>query len=114
MFDTRQFVIEYMSTKYGKLKLKVHPYRYWRRKIWTFFDDSSSSLAAYIWAVFIIVIIIFSTVAYCVETLPYYAENSQDSNSPFTIIEAVNVSIFTFEFVMRLLTVPSQRQFWSK
>lgn len=114
MFDTRQYVINYMAKKYGRRKVMVHPLKYWRRKVWLFFDDSNSSLGAYLWAIFIIVVIMFSTVTFCVETLPYYNTNSDTKDDPFSIIEIVNVSIFTFEFVLRLLTVPNQKMFWSK
>lgn len=79
-----------------------------RNKLWIFLDVPQSSRLAFVWAMFIMFLIILSAVAFCVETFPTFTANPRPA---FFYIETVVVLIFTVEFLARLITCPSKVQF---
>jgi hypothetical protein len=79
-----------------------------RDRMWAVLDDPSSSTLAYCFAVFVMLMICLSSVAFVVETLP-----TLSSTDPkiWSTIELVCISIFTAEFSGRLLCCPDQLAF---
>eukprot|EP00095_Tigriopus_kingsejongensis_P001282 maker-scaffold359_size197282-snap-gene-0.26 protein:Tk01282 transcript:maker-scaffold359_size197282-snap-gene-0.26-mRNA-1 annotation:"voltage-gated potassium" len=66
-------------------------------------------------AIISITFIIISTVVLTLNTLPYFSARSQEDHEkdypPFSLLEAIYMSWFTFEFVIRLLSCPSKIKF---
>ena len=74
----------------------------WRANIWDFMDNPNSSNAAYVTYISVLVIILISCTAFCLETV-----NSLDHLSNiFHFIEVFSVVCFTIEYVIRLLCAP--------
>ncbi|KAK2184898.1 hypothetical protein NP493_249g06024 [Ridgeia piscesae] len=97
-----------------------------RRKIWLFCEEPDSSRAAKLFAIVSVICILISIVSFCVETLPQFerdlCQNSTvlenggveievNFNDVFFVLEAICVSWFTAEFVMRLVSCPSKMTF---
>eukprot|EP00297_Palpitomonas_bilix_P000084 CAMPEP_0113887464 /NCGR_PEP_ID=MMETSP0780_2-20120614/12229_1 /TAXON_ID=652834 /ORGANISM="Palpitomonas bilix" /LENGTH=895 /DNA_ID=CAMNT_0000876001 /DNA_START=242 /DNA_END=2929 /DNA_ORIENTATION=+ /assembly_acc=CAM_ASM_000599 len=78
-----------------------------RLKVYYFFEDPSSSLAAMIIGWVILVLILLSSIAMVVESMPEYRQNKL----PFFIIDCVCILVFTLEFVLRFATCPSKKVF---
>jgi len=83
-----------------------------RSKIWTLLDDPSSSKAAGLLTIFILILILFSTITFCLETLPYFYEPNTKKTSVWYILEAFCIAVFTFELVLRILTCPELGNFF--
>lgn len=64
-------------------------------------NDPASSFPAMVIGVFILCLIVISTVTFCMETLPWYYDPDPGINT-FFVIEALCIAIFTVEFVARL------------
>lgn len=83
--------------------------------LWDLFEKPHTSLGARIVAIISITFIIISTVVLTLNTLPYFSARSQEDHEkdypPFALLEAVYMSWFTFEFVIRLLSCPSKVKF---
>eukprot|EP01094_Clydonella_sp_ATCC50884_P023931 TRINITY_DN5874_c0_g1_i1.p1 TRINITY_DN5874_c0_g1~~TRINITY_DN5874_c0_g1_i1.p1 ORF type:complete len:358 (-),score=52.05 TRINITY_DN5874_c0_g1_i1:52-1125(-) len=63
------------------------------------------SFQAQIWSFFIIILIIVSVVMFMIETLPKF---TKDPEPTFFYIETVIVAVFTFEFIMRIISAPDK------
>ena len=110
-----------------------------QRKIWTLFEYPESSRWASILGKFSILVIIMSTITFCMETMPsishkvyedceenrsaIFSSNISDFNNTevhcvtaergkyWSTIEAVYVTWFTFEYLIRLITSPNKVKF---
>jgi len=63
-------------------------------------NDPGSSRPAMFIGVFILCLIVISTVTFCLETLPWYYDPNPGFNA-FFVIEALCIAIFTVEFILR-------------
>lgn len=81
-----------------------------RRILWGFLDYPKSSLPARIWATTNIIIIIVSVVNLVWESLPRYREKPSNT---FFIVDAVCVSYFTLDLVLRVINMPNLKDFIS-
>jgi len=97
----------------------------WQRNLWLLCEEPASSLAARVFAVVSIACIMTSIINFCLETLPTFDRpaclnltGSADPgdlvpnyNDAFFIVEAICVTWFTFEFILRLVSCPSKFAF---
>lgn len=83
-----------------------------RQKLWRFLDDPGSSRAAMMFTMCMLCLIIFSTVTFCLETLPQYYEHEPSSSSVWFIMEATCIAIFTAEFIGRISSTPDLRNYF--
>ena len=58
-------------------------------------------------------LIIFSTVTFCLETLPNFYEHETDTTSVWFIMEATCIAVFTAEFLGRLASTPDLRNYFN-
>ena len=62
-----------------------------------------------------ITFIVLSTVVLTLNTLPYFDKRDENNNErdypPFALLEAIYMSWFTFEFLIRLISCPSKVKF---
>ena len=72
-----------------------------RERIFSFFEDPTSSKGSFVWSVFILFMIVTSTVVFCVQSQTQYIQS--DANI-WVVLEIVFVSVFSFEYVIRLAT----------
>lgn len=83
----------------------------WKVKLWALMDDPTSSSGAAAVAIFVLVLITYSTATFCVQTLHgQYVEDLQ-TDSFWYISEAVCIAIFTVEAVLRLASCPSKWEY---
>ena len=81
-----------------------------RRLIWMTFEHAQSSSFAYALSVFYIFLILASSLAFCLETLPKY-QSDAGAQDIFYGIEVFCVVMFTIEYVLRSLCCPVWRKF---
>ncbi len=86
-----------------------------RADVWEVFEQPSSSALARVWMVFIICVIVLSTVLTVMLTMPEYYDDGVNVNgaagsSLFWLEFAVGV-VFTVEFLGRALTTPNWKAF---
>ena len=83
--------------------------------LWDLFEKPPTSLGARIVAIISITFIVISTVVLTLNTLPYFnREREQDHEKdfpPFALLEAVYMSWFSFEFIIRFVSSPSKIKF---
>ena len=77
--------------------------------MWIFFDDPDSSRAAYITSIFILALILMSSVTFCLETMSAFEAAEHVHN--FFVIECLCIVAFTLEYLLKLLCCPNVRQF---
>ena len=65
------------------------------------FEDPNSSPQAYMLAVVILILIIMSSVTFCLETV-HYIQNSESAMDAISFLDKVFIGIFTAEYVLRL------------
>lgn len=80
-----------------------------RRSIWLLMDDPMSSGMARLMALLIVITILVSTISFCVETLPGIHKKHDQL---FDEIEVWCVSLFTIEFLLRLVCTPEPGKFF--
>lgn len=105
----------------------------WQQKLWLLLEYPSSSTAAKVIAVLSLLIILLSIINFCLETLPMFDKHScvldnstwvemdgklqpvqiLDRNSPFFIIECLCAFWFTNEIILRFVSTPSLKQFFT-
>ena len=79
-----------------------------RQRIWHLLDDPTSSHAAKVIAFVVLAMIVLSTAAFVVQTLPQFVW----STAPYWLaIEYSTITVFTLEFGLRLLCCPSLKKF---
>ena len=108
--------LEFYGLRQRKKKVeRVLPKNEYQRKVWELFEypDTSNYARAIAWLSCTVVLL--SIVLFCVETLPKFAKDNEetttDPNSPFFIMEAICIAWFTFEYVVRLLSSPIKTKF---
>ena len=105
--------------------LSPHPYIQedlfppgWRGRIqkylWDLFENPHTSIAARAVAIISVCAIILATIVLTLNTLPYFQEKEDKIGGDyavFAIMEAVYISWFTLEFVIRLVCCPQKKHF---
>ena len=81
-----------------------------RSRTWTLLDDPSSSKAARAVSVATLALILISSLAFCLETMPQLTA-SADARLAFHTIESMCVGLFTLEYFLRLAACPNTRAF---
>lgn len=108
-------------------KRKSVPTNAWLRMLWLVCEEPDSSVSAKIFAIASIACIMVSITNFCVETLPAFERPlcvnlsvdgdppgyrvQPNYHDPFFVVETVCVVWFTVEFLLRLLSCPSKRNF---
>ena len=85
-----------------------------QRRLWNLFEHPHTSLLARIIGIISVSCIFISTIILTLDTLPYFKEHESQIDgefAAFVIIEAVYMAYFTVEFIIRLITCPSKRDF---
>ena len=82
----------------------------WRRKTYQFFSDPSSSRGALYFSIYMNLLIVFSTLAFCLQTVPTLNNSSGDTAVWWTI-EIFVTAQFTFEYTIRLVCAPNRKAF---
>ena len=75
-------------------------------------NDPTSSTAALVIGVVILVLIVVSTITFCLETIPWYYDPEPGYNV-FFVIESFCISLFTIEFTARIAVSRNRREFMS-
>ena len=83
-------------------KLEVSTLERFRAITWDFMENPNSSRAAYVVSVSILLLILLSSITFCMETV----ESLKDSRPAFYIIEVVAIVCFTVEYLIRLFSCP--------
>eukprot|EP00277_Geminigera_cryophila_P005614 CAMPEP_0179414308 /NCGR_PEP_ID=MMETSP0799-20121207/5592_1 /TAXON_ID=46947 /ORGANISM="Geminigera cryophila, Strain CCMP2564" /LENGTH=495 /DNA_ID=CAMNT_0021186897 /DNA_START=59 /DNA_END=1542 /DNA_ORIENTATION=- len=94
-----------MSSSRIESEVDDTPMRKARLAVWNALGDPSSSTVAYLFFVLILTLILISCVAFVVETIPSYCCGRYANI--FDAIENVCVVAFTFEYMARLIVVPT-------
>ena len=86
-----------------------------QKLLWELFERPHTSLGARVVALISITFIVLSTVVLTLNTLPYFDKRDENNNErdypPFALLEAIYMSWFTFEFLIRLISCPSKVKF---
>lgn len=80
-----------------------------RIQLWSLMSDPDSSRAAYIISVTILILIMLSSVTFCLETMDEF--KTDQSESAFSYIEVYCIVVFTIEFALKLISAPRLREF---
>jgi len=80
-------------------------------RIYIFLSEPSSSLSAKVFAIFMMSIIVLSTLTFCLESLPWYFSPHGGEFTVWFFIEATCIVIFTIELTVRLTVCPSKVTF---
>ncbi|QDZ25179.1 voltage-gated ion channel protein [Chloropicon primus] len=83
-----------------------------REKLWTTLDDPGSSRLAGTITLFLLLLILLSTVNFCLETLPYFYTPSNECDNVWCYLECICISCFTVEIGLRLFSCPSYRMYF--
>ena len=75
-------------------------------------NEPTSSVAATAIGVLVLVLIVLSTVTFCVETIPWLYDPNPPLTSAFWVIECCCIILFTAEFSARAWATPDPRAFW--
>jgi len=89
------------------------PQKTFKERLWDLLDDPGSSRGAFLVTVFLLILIIFSTITFCMETLPVFYEHETTASSIWYLMEATCIGIFTIEFFLRLASTPSLRTYFN-
>ena len=113
-FGISEFVIAQYREDEGVIAEdeKPMPKNLLRRKIWLLVEYPESSKQAKIVSIISILVIIISITIFCMETLPTFANLTEEVNvninDPFFLIETVCNLWFILEILIRLLSSPSK------
>ncbi|KAK3280967.1 hypothetical protein CYMTET_11217, partial [Cymbomonas tetramitiformis] len=80
-----------------------------RIQLWSLMSDPDSSRAAYSISVTILILIMLSSVTFCLETMDEF--KTDQSETAFSYIEVYCIVVFTVEFVLKLISAPRLREF---
>ncbi|XP_068706742.1 potassium voltage-gated channel protein Shaker-like [Montipora foliosa] len=123
--------VDHLSASQEDVETEILPESPHKRKLWLWFEYPRSSQAARRLAIWSIFVIVFSTIIFCIETLPALqirksfvsdkynmpiTQHSPVANDPgqldyWFIMEAIFVAWFTFEYFVRLYSAPSLLNF---
>ncbi|KAK9829170.1 hypothetical protein WJX72_004285 [[Myrmecia] bisecta] len=76
----------------------------WRQKGHSLLTQPESCREAYMVSIAIMLIIVASSVTFCLETMPRFGDNS--SQHIFWVFELVSIVVFTTEYVLKIATAP--------
>ena len=85
--------------------------------LWKLLEYPQSSTAAKFLAVIEIVVIVLAVASFCIETLPQFHDSIREgwkenkTAAVFFAIEASCMVVFTFEFILRVISCPNKLQF---
>jgi len=82
-----------------------------REQIWIMMDDPSSSPVAKLITCASLLLIVFSTATFCIESLPQFYTPKTDQTSWWYIAEGICISFFTLEAIVRLCTCPNVKEY---
>ncbi|XP_023336409.1 potassium voltage-gated channel protein Shab [Eurytemora carolleeae] len=88
-----------------------------QKVLWDLFEHPHTSMSARVIGIVSVTCIFISTVILTLETLPYFQEHEDQTLGEFSVfamIEAVYMSWFTLEFLVRLVCCPSKVDFLKK
>jgi len=77
-------------------------------RLWDFVDAPSSSPGAQVFSIFIMALILFSVVTFCLETLPQFHQKNVEV---WFALESFCIAIFTLEFILRIASTPDKCKF---
>ncbi|XP_032833988.2 potassium voltage-gated channel subfamily A member 1-like [Petromyzon marinus] len=118
---------------YAREEERPMPASEFQRRVWLLFEYPESSGAARGIAIVSVLIIVVSIIIFCVETLPMFREERENTSlavpfvngteaegaasgssfmDPFFIIETICIVWFSFEFTVRFLASPSKPAFF--
>ena len=83
-----------------------------RQKLWRTLDDPGSSRLAGTITLFLLFLILLSTVNFCLETLPHFYTHSSSCDNVWCYLEIICISCFTVEILLRLFSCPSTRGYF--
>jgi len=92
--------------EYGETHMSI------RETVWQFLDDPGSSRGAMNFTMAMLTLIVFSTVTFCLETLPQFYEHEPAGTSVWFVMEATCIAAFTAEFIGRLASTPDLRNYF--
>ena len=82
--------------------------------VWDLFEHPQSSLGARLMGLMSVACILLSTIVLTLDTLPYFASHKNKIGgefAPFVVIEICYMAYFTIEFLARLISCPSKKDF---
>lgn len=82
-----------------------------KSRLWALLDDPTSSPQAAYLACFVLLLILYSTVTFCAETLNAFYTPDQASDSFWYVSEAICIAIFTIEVCLRMYSCPDFAEF---
>ena len=83
-----------------------------RERVHLLLNEPETSVSASVISVFVLILIVISTLTFCLETLPEYYTAETELSNPFWVIECVCIVFFTLEFVLRAWATPARLEFW--
>jgi len=83
-----------------------------REWLWSLMDEPNKAPAARVVSIFILVLILISCTAFCVETLPEYHRKDVAEVDVWDVIEYGCTAVFTLEYVLRVATTPNYKKFF--
>ena len=72
-----------------------------RERRYLLLNEPETSVSASVISVFVLILIVISTLTFCLETLPEYYTAETELSNPFWVVRCVCIVFFTLEFVLR-------------
>ena len=100
-----QSAVEHVRRRSSLVEVTT-PIQLARDRVWRFQSDPSSSRAASLWSIIVILAIISANVFHIIETLPVFSSTLYPGHMIFYFAEYSTLAIFTVEIVLTLLSAP--------